>query len=230
VARRVTVALPAPTPDFREAYTALARATKLADVVSIRDQAEAVRVVCAKAKASLAVQNQATELRLRAERKAGQLLQAQKDQCKSQGGRPTKNPSHGGTSFRSYEAMLKAIDLPKSTAHRFEQEARIPETFFEQHIRKVVRQPDGELTGSGLRREWSAHKPRVKTNVITSTGSRDARDVKREATTWLDTFSIASKTDPAFLKQIQALRRVLKTTSLVDTVTALVARAHREWC
>jgi hypothetical protein len=222
--------LPAPTPDFREAYTALARATKLADVVSIRDQAEAVRVVCAKAKASLAVQNQATELRLRAERKAGQLLQAQKQQLKSTGGRPRKNASHAGTGFRSYDAMLKAIDLPKSTAYRFEQDARISEAFFEQHISKVVRQPDGELTGSGLRREWGAQKPRVKTNVITSTGSRDARDVKREATTWLDTFSIAGRTDPSFLDRMQDLRRVLKTTSFVDTVRALVARAHKEWC
>jgi len=65
------VGLPAAPLDFRRAHEALIRATKLADVVGIRDSAEAVRVAAQKAKAGLTMANQAAELRLRAERKAG---------------------------------------------------------------------------------------------------------------------------------------------------------------
>jgi hypothetical protein len=43
--------IPAAPVDFRRAHEALVRATKLADVVRIRDSAEAVRVVCVKARA-----------------------------------------------------------------------------------------------------------------------------------------------------------------------------------
>ena len=214
--------LPSPGPDFSRAQAALARATKLADVVNIRDQAEAMRVVCSKAKAGLAMQNQAAEIRLRAERKAGTMLLEQKGRFKSKGGRPPKNSSHDGRSFRSYADMLKALPLPPSTAHRFEHDSQIPDVFFERHIRTVTAHLGGELTTNGLRREWGIQKARVRTNVETQAGSRDPRDVKRENTSWLDTYSVAAHADPAFLQKMEELRAHFGTKGLTATVKALV--------
>lgn len=137
------VRLPVAPLDFRRAHTALVRATKLSDVVRIRDSAEAVRVACSKAKAGLAIQNQAAEIRLRAERKAGQMLA---DVERSEGGRPSRNAAHRGPSFRN---TLKGLDLALSTAKRWQEEARISEDRFERYLRGSA---DEELTSAGLLR------------------------------------------------------------------------------
>jgi hypothetical protein len=200
----------------------LARATKLADVVTIRDHSEAVRVACAKAKAGLGLQNQAAEIRLRAERKAGAMLRDQKQQFKSPGGRPQKNSSHDGKRFRNYADLLKSLALPTTTANRFEHDSEIPSAFFEQHIRTVTSRPSTELTTSGLRRAWGSQKPRVRTNVETEGGSRNPRNIQRAAATWLESFSVAGHVDRAFLGKMDALRAHFGTKSLTDTVKALV--------
>jgi len=79
---------------------ALARATEVAAVLAIRNHAEAVRVACANARAGLVQQNQAAEIRLRAERKAGQLLNEEKRPVKRQAD-DHENSSHDGTSFHT---------------------------------------------------------------------------------------------------------------------------------
>ena len=118
------VRLPAAPVDFRRAHAALVRATKLSEIVRIRESAEAIRVACTKAKAGLAVQNQAAEIRLRAERKAGRMLG---DIERSDGGRPSKNVTIRGSGFR---AAIKALDLPLSTAQRWEAESQITTEVF----------------------------------------------------------------------------------------------------
>jgi len=139
---------------------------------------------------------------------------------------PLKTHPTLGQVFRRYRAILKALGLPHSTAHRFEQDARIPDAFFERHLRTVRAQPAAELTTAGLRRAWQAQKPRVPTNVLTPDGSRDARDLKQATTTWLESFSVASRVDPTFVTQMEALRTHFRTTSLTDTVRALVRFAY----
>lgn len=116
------VRLPAAPVDFRRAHAALVRATRLADVVRIRDSAEAVRVACTKAKAGLAMANQAAELRIRAERKAGRLLLGVE---RSDAGRPTKNSHHRGGNFAR---VLRDLDLPDTTARRWQRRRRSPRT------------------------------------------------------------------------------------------------------
>lgn len=146
------VRLPAAPVDFRRAQAALGRATKLADVVRIRDSAEAVRVACTKAKAGLAMANQAAELRIRAERKAGRLLLGVE---RSDAGRPAKNTHHRGGNFAR---VLRDLDLPDTTARRRQAEAKIAADVFEQFIRETTTAAE-ELTSAGLLR--SVQRPFV---------------------------------------------------------------------
>ncbi len=57
-----------------KARQALQAASSLHDVLSIRDKAEAIRCYLSAASESRQCQNQAAELKLRAERKAGEML------------------------------------------------------------------------------------------------------------------------------------------------------------
>ncbi len=81
-----------------EAMTALAAAKTLDDVLQIRDQAEALRVYIKAASDSLEAANAAAEIKLRAERKAGEMLAAREDargrnQHEKEGGFTMKPPS-----------------------------------------------------------------------------------------------------------------------------------------
>ena len=59
---------------LEKARKLLAECQTIDDAKAIRDQAEAVRVYCKQQSDGLAAQNYAAEIKLRAERKCGQLL------------------------------------------------------------------------------------------------------------------------------------------------------------
>ena len=65
----------------------LALVTRIDEVKEIRDKAEALRVYAKQAGESLEMQNNCAEIKIRAERRAGELLQ---EIDKNRGGRPTK--------------------------------------------------------------------------------------------------------------------------------------------
>lgn len=62
----------------RQVHSALSNATTLVEVKELRDKAEAVRQNVRSARAGLTDQNLAAEAKLRAERKAGEMLAALK--------------------------------------------------------------------------------------------------------------------------------------------------------
>lgn len=66
----------------------------LEDIKGIRDKAEVLRQYAAQAGAGLEAQNKCAEIKLRAERKAGEVL---KGMDLDKGGRPKKNQSHDAT-------------------------------------------------------------------------------------------------------------------------------------
>ncbi len=80
------------------------------------DIAEAARTYARAAKLGLEAANHAAEVKLRAERKAGELLQQLE---RDKGGRPAENPSQPVTSSE-YSAVLEESDINRMTAHRWQ--------------------------------------------------------------------------------------------------------------
>lgn len=84
------------------------------------------------------MQNQCAEIKLRAERKAGEMLAAD-------------GPAHGGdrrSETRSHGETLNGLGITKSQSSRWQSIASIPETRFEQHVAET-RQANRELTTAG---------------------------------------------------------------------------------
>jgi hypothetical protein len=125
---------------LRHFVDALARTTDLTTVKSLRDKAEAARKYAQNAALSLKVQNQAAELKLRAERRAGTLLR--------------ELAPHGGnrrSSFHSEILKLSDLGINASQSARWRREAAVPEAVFEQFI-AMANQLGKEITSSSLLR------------------------------------------------------------------------------
>ena len=73
---------------FNKAKKALSKAVNIDEVKSIRDKAEALRLYIKQQGDSLEKQNNCAEIKIRAERRAGELV---KEQEKNKGGRPSEN-------------------------------------------------------------------------------------------------------------------------------------------
>lgn len=121
-----------------EAMKALSAAKTLDDVLQIRDQAEALRVYVKAASESLDAANAAAEIKLRAERKAGEMLAVME---KNKGAAvPTR--SHDVTT-------LDDLGIDKMQASRWQREASVDEDAFVEYI--FACQAQGrEVTQSGL--------------------------------------------------------------------------------
>lgn len=129
---------------FNEAYHAIMVAKTIDEVKEIRDKAEALRHYLRQQGAGLEMQNACAEIKVRAERRAGELLGEVE---RSNGGRPENNSLHHATSFQQ---VLKENDLSPWSAHRFQSIASIPELVFEQTIAETRATDDKELTTTQL--------------------------------------------------------------------------------
>jgi len=132
-----------------EAKVALIEATDLTKIRKVRDQAEALRCYAKAQKGCLDLQNDCAELKLIAERRAGEVLRDMKEKDKlDKGGRPPKNRSHDATSFNE-KTTLKDIGISKSDAQRWQDEASVPDEKFKEYV-KEARVGDKEITQKGL--------------------------------------------------------------------------------
>jgi N6-adenosine-specific RNA methylase IME4 len=127
---------------FDRARIALAEATRIDEVKQIRDQAEALRQYIRQQKGSFEMQNQAAEIKLRAERRAGEML---REIPRAPGERTDSTSYQDGTRLTSYAQALSDLDLPPMTAVRWQLEAQIPEPEFEKFIAETKAAAD-ELT------------------------------------------------------------------------------------
>ena len=117
------------------------------EVTQIRDIAEAARTYARAAKLGLEAQNHATEIKLRAERKAGELLgELEKDK----GGRPEKTPDIV-SAVSEYRQAIESAEVEERQARRWQEVAKIPEPVFEKHI-AFLKESREELSTAGLLR------------------------------------------------------------------------------
>lgn len=124
-----------------EARVAIERATTVDDAKGIRDRAEALRVYAAQAGESLAVQNACAEVKLRAERRCGELLAA------------TDRAKPGDNQWSSHDATttLGDLGLNRSQSSRWQALAGIPELDWERHIRATTDAGRELTTASALK-------------------------------------------------------------------------------
>lgn len=125
-----------------EAMKALSAAKTLDDVLQIRDQAEALRVYVKAASDSLEAANAAAEIKLRAERKAGEMLE-QRDNAQGRNLRSKQDPdTMSGSS-------LKELGVSDKQSSRWQRASRVAADDFEAYLRDC--QKNGrEVTQAGL--------------------------------------------------------------------------------
>lgn len=122
-----------------EARRALAAASTLEDVMQIRDQAEALRVYVKAAADGLEAANAAAEIKLRAERKAGEMLSRMENA-------KTGPKELGNTTLPN---SLDDLGIDKMQSSRWQREAKVPEEEFEAYIESCCYEGK-EVTQAGL--------------------------------------------------------------------------------
>ncbi len=125
------------------AKRALAEATTIDEARDIRDKAEAIRGYYQQQKDSLEAQNYAAELKLRAERKLGEML---KETPKQHGARPADMGLQSAT-----PSSLSDLGIEKTQSHRWQKVASLPEAVFEEKIEET-KQAGEELTTARMLR------------------------------------------------------------------------------
>jgi hypothetical protein len=165
---------------YDAARRALAAAHRVDEVKAIRDKAEAVRVY-AKQAGDFALQNQAAEIRIRAERRAGALLvdmQTSGERQAKERGRPTKVSS---------PTTLPRLGITRDQSSKWQRLARmIDDATFDKAVART-KENDGELTTAGLLRAVReivtpsevGVEPEI--NVVAAELIRDIESVSRKA-------------------------------------------------
>ncbi len=125
--------------EFDRARLAIEAATSIDEVKEIRDQAEALRLYMRQSQQGLEMQNQCAEIKLRAERRAGEMLRDRDTEL---------HPV-------SREHLLPEGIAPIQS-HRWQQVAQVPEEAFDAYIAATRDSDTAELTTAGLLRRPDA--------------------------------------------------------------------------
>jgi phage N-6-adenine-methyltransferase len=125
-----------------EARRALASAQTLDDVLSIRDQAKALEACLKIVGESLEAANDAAEVKLRAERRAGGMLAERND------ARGRNQHSHEDADIVSGPS-LKELGVSEQQSSRFQRESKVDDDTFERYLASC-REQQREITQAGL--------------------------------------------------------------------------------
>jgi DNA modification methylase len=136
---------------LEQAYALLSKAGRPEEAKEIADKAEALRQYARRARLSLDAQNKCAELKLRAQRKLGQMLDGME---KNKGIRMSGKDVFGGfTAEPPNEAPnLDELGISKATSSRVQTIGRMPDQEFEKHI-KETQAKEAELTTKELYKE-----------------------------------------------------------------------------
>ena len=117
-----------PLAKLSAATRALAEARTLDQVKHIMDVAEAARTYARAAKLGLEAANHAAEVKLRAERKAGELLQQLERAPHDRGNQHVAKFQPGIQPESEYRTVLTDSDIAQTTAHRWQTVAPLAES------------------------------------------------------------------------------------------------------
>lgn len=205
------------------ARQALASATTVPELKTLRDQAAAIQDYLKRQQANFEDQNRAAELKLRCERRLGELL---RDSVQHQGGRPNSN---GTLPFRGLPE-----GVTKMQSSRWQRAASVPEVSFEKWIASTLAAGD-ELTSAGLLAFAPVAIFNAEKELELATGGCDGGDVSGpedepsgETNPYVEMVYLyfSNQSKPPFVAQCKALMNVFGTDNLTDTVAACVAWLH----
>lgn len=125
------------------ARQAISEAKNIDEVKNIIDKAEALRVYARQIGESLGVQNDVAEIKLRAQRRAGEMLKEM--ELKKNAGRPTNNSSQAARDFDGKSEKLSDIGISWSDSSRWQNIASLPEEKFEEIVTET-KEEGKELT------------------------------------------------------------------------------------
>jgi len=147
---------------FDKARQQIQLARDVDEVKMIRDRAESLKQYAKQQKESLQMQNQIAEIKLRAERRIGQML------GDLERGKPGRKLETSVVSNSEYKQTLNDNSISSSSAKRWQRIATLPDETFEQFIAENV-QGQSELTTAGALRV-------VKTGQLSPLMSSDSNE------------------------------------------------------
>lgn len=128
---------------YETARTALAEAHRVDEVKDIRDKAQAMAAYAKQARDTALVQ-WATEIKVRAERRAGEMLRASAETGeRASRGRPPEN---------NKPSTLEDLGISDKQSHRWQQVASIPDEHFEAAV-SMAKDAAGEVTTAFVMRQ-----------------------------------------------------------------------------
>lgn len=138
---------------YEQMRQAIAECVRVDDVKQILDKAAAIEEYARRA-GNFEPERQAAEIRIRCERRAGELL---KELPRGKPGPVPKDTFPMGTQFSAlpYKVALEDNDLSRKTANRFQQLAAIPPETFEAALAAPAKKP----TTAGVLRAARAAEP-----------------------------------------------------------------------
>lgn len=142
---------------YEAARNALAEAHRVDEVKDIRDKAEAMAAYARQAKDSELIQY-ATEIKVRAERRCGELLRVTE---KNTGAMGTGSNQHQVRSNDATAPTLADMGLTRDESSRYQQLAAMPTEHFETAV-ATAKATAGEVTTAFMLREAAKHRPPAK--------------------------------------------------------------------
>lgn len=134
--------------NFDRARQALAKAHSIDEVKQIRDQAEAIRAYIKKQKGSLIMQNQAAEIKIRAERRAGEMLR-ETELSKGAMGLGINQYSKEVQLHNVTAPTLEDLGISRIQSHRWQAMAEVPEEKVNDFINETAEKAE-EITSRAI--------------------------------------------------------------------------------
>lgn len=156
---------------YDSARFALQQAVEIDEVKDIRDKAQAMAAYARQANDTQLVE-WATEIKVRAERKAGQMLSDM-----------PKNPGQLKNSSRSHDATtttLSDLGINKTQSSRWQKLAAVPEDQFEQAI-QAAKEVAGEVTTAAMLRIEKANRPVPVEPIRSITPTKPEQELEQES-------------------------------------------------
>lgn len=169
---------------YEQARNALAECQRVDEVKDIRDKAEAMAAYARQAKDQDLIQ-WATEIKVRAERKAGEMLR----QSAESGDRATSKTGNPDLQV-SKPATLEEIGITRDQSSRWQSLASMSDTHFETAV-ATAKQSAGEVTTAFMLREAKRGKPtaKPKTGAKADAQREELRQAKERGVSMLCTYA-----------------------------------------